>query len=118
MLVPGDYWRLALQSRSYLCGSHLEAREKTDVVILKNGDRITGEIKKLDRGKLKLKTDDMSTVYIELDLDRADLERVRVRDRAGERPAILWFYSKDRRSRTDTSRLGAGGDYSATAVDR
>ena len=41
--------------------------QKTDVVILRNGDRLTGEIKKLERGKLKYKTDDMSDVYIEWD---------------------------------------------------
>jgi putative salt-induced outer membrane protein YdiY len=40
-------------------------RAKTDVVVLKNGDHLTGEIKKLDRGRLTLKTDAMSTVYIE-----------------------------------------------------
>jgi putative salt-induced outer membrane protein YdiY len=43
----------------------LEARPKTDVVILENGDHITGEIKKLERGKLKLKTDWMGTLEIE-----------------------------------------------------
>ena len=41
--------------------------EKTDVVVLRNGDRITGEIKELRRGMLKYKTDDMSTIYIEWD---------------------------------------------------
>lgn len=38
---------------------------KTDVVILQNGDRITGEIKKLEAGRLEYKTDDMDRVYIE-----------------------------------------------------
>jgi hypothetical protein len=41
--------------------------EKTDVIILDNGDRITGEIKKLERGQLKYSTDAMSTVYAEWD---------------------------------------------------
>jgi len=45
--------------------SLLEARPKTDVIILENGDHITGEIKKLDRGKLTLKTDWMGTIEIE-----------------------------------------------------
>jgi hypothetical protein len=40
------------------------AREKTDVVWLKNGDRITCEIKYLMRGMLTVKTDSMSTVEI------------------------------------------------------
>lgn len=38
---------------------------KTDIVYLKNGDRLTGEVKNLDRGKLAFKTDHMGTVYIE-----------------------------------------------------
>ena len=41
------------------------ARDKTDVVILKNGDRVTGEIKSLDRGKMSLSTDHMGTIQIE-----------------------------------------------------
>lgn len=39
--------------------------QKTDVVHLKNGDAITGEIKELSRGKLRYKTDDMGTIYVE-----------------------------------------------------
>jgi hypothetical protein len=38
---------------------------KTDVVVLLNGDRITGEVKELAYGQLKFKTDDMGTLYIE-----------------------------------------------------
>jgi len=40
-------------------------RDKTDVIILKNGDHITGEIKSLARGKMSLSTDSMGTVSIE-----------------------------------------------------
>ena len=43
----------------------LEARPKTDVIILENDDRITGEIKKLERGILKVKTDWMGTLQVE-----------------------------------------------------
>ena len=43
------------------------AQPKTDVVILNNGDRITGEIKKLDRGRLEFSTDDAGTLYLEWD---------------------------------------------------
>ncbi len=39
--------------------------DKTDVVRLRNGDRLTGEIKRLERGKLRFKTDDLDTVEIE-----------------------------------------------------
>lgn len=38
---------------------------KTDVVTLINGDRITGEIKDLNKGLLRYKTDSMSTVSVE-----------------------------------------------------
>jgi hypothetical protein len=43
------------------------ARAKTDRVFLNNGDRITGEIKKLYHGILELSTDDISTIRIEWD---------------------------------------------------
>ena len=39
--------------------------EKKDVVRLKNGDHITGEVKKLDRGELSFDTDHMGTLAIE-----------------------------------------------------
>jgi len=45
--------------------SVLFARKKTDIVVLKNGDHLTGEIKQLDRGILKLSTDDIGTINIE-----------------------------------------------------
>ena len=44
---------------------NLEARPKTDVVVLANGDRITGEIKRLERGILTFKTDWMGTLSVE-----------------------------------------------------
>jgi len=40
---------------------------KTDVIVLKNGDRITGEFKSMTLGRVELSTDDMSTIYIEWD---------------------------------------------------
>jgi hypothetical protein len=43
------------------------ADPKTDVVVLKNGDQVTCEIRRLTRGKLRVKTDDMGTVDIEWD---------------------------------------------------
>ena len=48
------------------------AATKTDVVELRNGDRITCEIRKLERGKLTVKTDGLGTVGIEWD----DVERL------------------------------------------
>ncbi len=43
------------------------AAQKTDVLVLRNGDRITGEIKKLERGTLSFSTDDVGTLNVEWD---------------------------------------------------
>jgi hypothetical protein len=43
------------------------AAPKTDVVVLENGDRITGEIKGLEHNRLRFSTDHMGTIYIEWD---------------------------------------------------
>jgi hypothetical protein len=40
---------------------------RTDVVMLANGDRITGEVVSLARGRLEFKTDDAGTLYLEWD---------------------------------------------------
>jgi hypothetical protein len=39
--------------------------QKTDLIYLTNGDRITGEIKTLDRGRLLVKTNSIGTLYVE-----------------------------------------------------
>lgn len=49
-----------------------DAAPKTDIIELRNGDRLTCEIRKLDRGKLTVKTDGIGTISIEWD----DIERV------------------------------------------
>jgi hypothetical protein len=43
------------------------AQPKTDVVRLANGDHVTGEIVHLERGRLRLKTDDAGTIDFEWD---------------------------------------------------
>jgi hypothetical protein len=43
------------------------AQGRTDVVTLANGDRITGEVVRLERGRLEFKTDDAGTLYLEWD---------------------------------------------------
>jgi hypothetical protein len=43
------------------------AREKTDVVVLRNGDRLTGEIKGMSRAQLDFLTDDAGRLTIEWD---------------------------------------------------
>ena len=69
LLLPmGLFFTILLQ----LMSVPMIGRDKTDVVILKNGDHITGEIKSLSRGKMSLSTDSMGTVQIEWE----DVERV------------------------------------------
>ena len=48
-------------------GSPALARDKTDVIQLTNGDRVTGEIKQLEHGILRLGTESMGEVQIEWD---------------------------------------------------
>jgi hypothetical protein len=50
-----------------LVATTARAQGKTDIVTLRNGDRITGEIKRLSRGRLELKTDDVGDIAIEWD---------------------------------------------------
>jgi uncharacterized protein DUF481 len=50
-----------------LAAATAHAQGRTDVVTLKNGDRITGEIIRLERGQLEFKTDDAGTLYLEWD---------------------------------------------------
>ena len=75
MAIPADVFPLACTQRrvaalalmfSVLAVLPVEA-VKTDVVVLKNGDRLTGEVQQLDRGRLQVKTDDLGTVEIEWD---------------------------------------------------
>ena len=48
-------------------GGTVWAADKTDVVTLQNGDRFTGEILNLNRGRVELKTDNAGTIEIEWD---------------------------------------------------
>ncbi len=50
-----------------LLGAGVAEAQKTDSVWIRNGDRITGEVKSLSRGLLKYSTDDLGTIYIEWD---------------------------------------------------
>ena len=43
------------------------AQPRTDIVTLLNGDRLTGEVMRLERGRLEFKTDDAGTLYLEWD---------------------------------------------------
>jgi len=46
---------------------HARAQGRTDIVTMPNGDRITGEVIELERGRLEFKTDDAGTVLLEWD---------------------------------------------------
>lgn len=48
-------------------GASVFAQGRTDVVTLANGDRITGEVVRLERGRLDFKTDDAGTLSLEWD---------------------------------------------------
>jgi hypothetical protein len=49
------------------CAAAGHAQGRTDTVALANGDRITGEVLRLERGRLEFKTDDAGTLYLEWD---------------------------------------------------
>jgi hypothetical protein len=48
-------------------GSGAALAARTDVIVLRNGDHITGEVIQLQQGKLQVKTDDAGTLSIEWD---------------------------------------------------
>jgi hypothetical protein len=64
-------WAVAttLAAIAFVCAVDVPvaAQGRADVVTLGNGDRITGEIVRLDRGQLEFKTDDIGTLYLEWD---------------------------------------------------
>lgn len=49
----------------FFISTTLSARDKTDIVYFRNGDRLMCEIRELTRGKLTVKTDGLGTVDIE-----------------------------------------------------
>ena len=55
---------LALGSVQLTHVTQASARPKTDLLILKNGDHLTGEVKGLEYGRLSFKTDTMETVSV------------------------------------------------------
>lgn len=57
---------LMLTLSSIICSPVL-ARDKIDKIWLSNGDRITGEIRQLEHGKLSVSTNNMGEVHIEWD---------------------------------------------------
>ena len=62
---PRSLHRLAFALLVVLTALPAVEAKRSDVVVLRNGDRITGEVKELAYGQLEFKTDDMGTLYIE-----------------------------------------------------
>lgn len=52
---------------AFVSATSAEAAPKTDLVVLRNGDRLTVEVVRLTRGRLQVKTDDAGTIDIEWD---------------------------------------------------
>jgi len=48
-------------------GAGTAAADKTDIILFKNGDRLTGEVKTLDRGKVSFDTDATGVIKVEWD---------------------------------------------------
>jgi hypothetical protein len=59
--------RVALLALCVLAAGRPAAAADTDLVVLKNGDRLHGEIKGMQYGRLQFSTTTMSTVYVEWD---------------------------------------------------
>ncbi|MGB5304304.1 MAG: DUF481 domain-containing protein [Gemmatimonadota bacterium] len=58
---------LALAASFFLAGALPLCAQKTDILVLYQGDSITGEVKELNRGKLSYKTDHMGTLSVKWD---------------------------------------------------
>jgi hypothetical protein len=58
---------LVLGAVLLVLSSTVQAAPKTDILVFHNGDRLTGETKGLERGKLSFKTDATGTIEIEWD---------------------------------------------------
>ena len=65
MAVTTKKFLIALVVLASLCSVQAFAQRKTDVISMYNGDRVTGEIKKLWGGILEVSTDSMGTLRIE-----------------------------------------------------
>ena len=67
MIARGGRKAIAAIALALSVSATTHAQGRTDVVTLANGDRITGEIVRLERGRLEFKTDDAGTLYLEWD---------------------------------------------------
>src|ERR1044071_8248000 len=94
--VPRRICRLAsLTVLILLVGLTALAKDVDDVVVLKNGDRLTGEIKGLQRGELRIKSDYMAEA---VRLDWAKVEKLESKSKF-----MIWLV--DGKLVTDVMRL-------------
>jgi hypothetical protein len=63
----GRIVRAVLLAACVLAAGRTVFAADTDLVVLRNGDRLHGEVKKLQYGRLELSTTTMSTIYVEWD---------------------------------------------------
>ena len=63
----GTIGSLVLLAAALALSTPVGAAPKTDIVVFRNGDRLTGEVKSLERGMLSFKTDATGTISIEWD---------------------------------------------------
>ena len=63
----GRLVRLAFLAAALSFAGTVLAAPKTDILVFQNGDRLTGEVKGLERGKLSFKTDATGTIQVEWD---------------------------------------------------
>jgi len=68
---------LAVIGAMIACAGSVSAKHTDDVVVMKNGDRMTGEIKKLQRGELTFKATYMAA---DVDLDWSGVARLESKD--------------------------------------
>ena len=84
-LVPRILVCLGLTATFLLVGARPAIAQKTDIIVLTNGDRVTGEIEALERGRLRVDTESMGVVRIKWDtIDHIESEtRYQVDDAEG-----------------------------------
>ena len=63
----GTIGSLVLLAAALALSAPAGAAPRTDIVVFRNGDRLTGEVKSLERGMLSFKTDATGTISIEWD---------------------------------------------------
>jgi hypothetical protein len=89
------------------------AREKTDVVLLKNGNRITCQIQSLARGMLTVKTDPMGTIQIKW----PDVEMMTSKSYFTVEDASGQFYVGSLQAAADKGHVDVAGSRGASNLD-